>query len=106
MDHLRSYLVKWSHVDSQLESMWEALKARGFALPVTLPEPIASDSSLSSQSQLAPTPSGPSATSTALNSRSSANSISKAESRMTKQNAVGDSYWILAGQVEKPSDKE
>ncbi|KAG9095977.1 hypothetical protein FRC06_009194 [Ceratobasidium sp. 370] len=90
----------------RLESMWEALKAGGFALPVTSPEPIASDSSLSSQSQLAPAPSGPSATSTASNSRSSANSISKARSRTTKQNAVGDSYQILAVQVEKPSDKE
>ncbi|QRV84911.1 Helicase conserved C-terminal domain [Ceratobasidium sp. AG-Ba] len=107
MDRLRSYLVKWLHVDSQLESMWEALKAGGFALPITSPDPVASDSSLAphSESQLATTPPGRPTTSIASNSRSSA-PTSKARSRTTKQNDLGRNHRISAGQVEKPLDEE
>ncbi|KAG8724199.1 hypothetical protein FRC12_002125 [Ceratobasidium sp. 428] len=59
IDRLRSYLVKWPHVNSQLESMWEALKAGGFALPVEPAEAVASTSRSITRPQ--PTP-GPSTT--------------------------------------------
>lgn len=34
IDRLRSYLVKWRYVDTQLQSMWEALQAGGFTSTV------------------------------------------------------------------------
>ncbi|QRV94683.1 DEAD/DEAH box helicase [Ceratobasidium sp. AG-Ba] len=84
IDRLRSYLVKWPYVDSQLESMWEALKAGGFALPVESPAPIASGSSLVCDSQ--PTP-GPSTLPTAA-SASKPRRSTRTKSKTTRSKAV------------------
>ncbi|KAF8594095.1 hypothetical protein BDV93DRAFT_565793 [Ceratobasidium sp. AG-I] len=54
IDRLRSYLIKWSRVDTQLESMWEALKAGGFALPAEPVEVTMSKSTSTHRSE--PTP--------------------------------------------------
>lgn len=57
IERLRSYLVKWPRVDTQLKSMWEALKAGGFTTPVESAEATIPGSTPTHRSEPAPGPS-------------------------------------------------
>ncbi|KAG8679933.1 hypothetical protein FRC09_018615, partial [Ceratobasidium sp. 395] len=57
IQRLKAYLVKWPGVESHLDSMWEALKAGGFALPVESAETAAPKSTPTSRPQPTPGPS-------------------------------------------------
>ncbi|KAG8770323.1 hypothetical protein FRC12_004354 [Ceratobasidium sp. 428] len=86
IDRLRSYLVKWTHVDSQLESMWEALKAGGFALPVEPTEAVASTSRSITRPQPTPGPSTARKPSAAFKSRGSAGKAPKTQTKTSIPN--------------------